>query len=237
VGYLAARLGIRFTHARDSNAAGKSLNFAVSGARTGRAEGFRIRPADSSCGSSGEVLMGRGMLTQVEDFVQHVHSGRLRFDADRTIFFLAGGLNDKTLPTSTSVVNLESQLRELYNTGGRYFLLALLPVKIPSFSEVGLRLNPAITQIPEHLRAELPGAHVTISHWGEYMDRVMERPGDFGITNTTDRCAGRVLYGEEATPCTTPDSYFYYHDGHPSTAVQRIVAQNLEREVNQLRRQ
>jgi len=39
------------------------------------------------------------------------------------------------------------------------------------------------------------------------------------------------LFGEDAKPCASPGTYFYYHSGHPSTAVQRIVASKLEPEV------
>jgi len=59
----------------------------------------------------------------------------------------------------------------------------------------------------------------------------MDNPAQYGITNWTDRCAGRALFGEDATPCASPDSYFFYHQGHPSTAVHRIVARELAREL------
>src|SRR5215831_8932046 len=45
--YLASRLGIPFTHAADTEASGKGLNFAVSGARTGASEGVKMRLATS----------------------------------------------------------------------------------------------------------------------------------------------------------------------------------------------
>ena len=31
-----------------------------------------------------------------------------------------------------------------------------------------------------------------VSHWGEYFDRVMKKPAEYGITNAADRCAGRI---------------------------------------------
>lgn len=231
--YLAASLGIPFTYAGDPQSKGKSLNFAVSGAQTGAALGMRARPANVACGSH-EAILGRGMRTQVLDFERQVKSGALRFDPRKTLFFLAGGLNDKTLPTATTIGNLEAEVRRLYGLGGRYFLIALLPTKIPAFSAVGLRLNPALEKIPAQLRSALPGAHVEVSHWGAYFDQVMDRPAEYGFVNTSDRCAGRALYGEDPTPCAAPNTYFYYHDGHPSTAVQRIVASRLKREVEAL---
>jgi phospholipase/lecithinase/hemolysin/predicted GH43/DUF377 family glycosyl hydrolase len=228
--YLAESLGIPFTHAGDPNALGKSLNFAVSGAQTGSGEGSPIK-AKSTGAQFKDALLGRGMRNQVLDFTKRVNSGAIRFNPDETLFFLAGGLNDGELPTATTIVNLEDEIRQLYDAGGRYFLVAVLPTKIPAFSAVGIRLNPALKGIPEDLRSALPGAHIGISNWGKYFDQVIEEPTRYGITNATDRCAGREVFGEDATPCTSPGTYFYYHAGHPSTAVHRIVARKLETEV------
>lgn len=171
------------------------------------------------------------MQTQVLDFARRVQSGRIKFESEKTLFFLSGGINDRDIPTKTSVANLESEIRTLYQSGGRYFLVAQIPTKIPGVRDVGIRLNPAIAKISGELLASLPGVHIEISHWGEYFDRVLEKPATHGIVNTTDRCAGRALFGEDSTPCSAPDTYFYYHDGHPSTAVQRIVSTDLKREV------
>ena len=228
--YLAASLGISFTFASDPEASGKSLNFALSGAQTGQAEGFRARPVSSTCGEK-EALLGLGMRNQVIDFTKRAKSGALRFNPDKTLFFFAGGLNDDTLPTTTTISNLEEEVREIYDVGGRYFLLALLPTKIPVFSAVASRLNPVIAKLPEHLESLLEGIHVAISRWGQYFDDVIEQPQRYGIRNVSDKCAGRELFGEDPKPCSSPETYFYFHEGHPSTAVQRIVAIQLEREA------
>jgi cholinesterase len=230
IAYLASSLGIPFTFAGDPHESGKSLNFAVSGARTGKSEGVKMRPAGADCGA-GEVLIRRGMQTQVADFSRRIASGALRFDPDTTLFFLAGGLNDGNMATETSVANLESEIRTLYEKGGRYFLVALLPRKIPEFAGVGSRLDPALARIPEHLRSTLPGIHIESSRWGAHFDQVMEDPARYAITNVSDRCAGRAMDGDDPTPCADPDAHFYFHPGHPSTAVHRIVAREMEREL------
>jgi cholinesterase len=230
--YLAQSFGIPFTYAGDENSAGKGLNFAVSAAQTGNGRGFQIREAGSDCARK-DPLFGRGMQMQVLDFASRVKTGSLHFDANKTLFFLAGGLNDRALPTATTVANLKDEVRQLYKLGGRYFLLALLPTKIPDFAVVGIRLNPALAKIPAEVESGLPGAHIRLSRWGEYFDQVLEKPGDFGITNTTDQCAGRAIFGEDPTPCAAPNHYFYFHGGHPSTTVQRIVAKDIEQEIAQ----
>jgi len=160
--YLAASLGIPFTYAGDPNASGKSLNFAVSGAQTGSNEGAPIRPKSTGTQFK-EASLGRGMRNQVLDFTQQVKSGAIRFNSDKTLFFVAGGLNDRELPTSTTIANLEDEIRQLYDAGGRYFLIALLPTKIPAFRDVGVLLNPALRGIPDDMRSALSGAHIGIS--------------------------------------------------------------------------
>ena len=219
--YVARDLGIPFTHAADQEAANKGLNFAVSGAQTGEGEGRRIK----------DSLLGRGMRNQALDFVARVQSGAVKFDPERTLFFIAGGLNDRRLETATTLANLSLIVRRLHAVGARHFLIGMLPVKIPSFAEVGLRLNPAIATLPEVLKAEFTDSDIRLSHWGQFMDAVLSEPARHGITNTEDACAGRALFDEDATPRGDPATYFYYHQGHPSTAVQRIVANDLRREV------
>ena len=171
------------------------------------------------------------MQTQVEDFTRRVKAGEIKFNAGQTLFFVAGGLNDSDLKTKETITNLESEIKELYDAGGRYFLVALLPRKIPDFTKVSTRLDPAIGRIPNELRSVLPEAHIKVSRWGDYFDQIILHPSRYGITNTKDKCAGRTLFGEDPTPCATPDQFFYYHDGHPSTAVHRIVGREMAEEV------
>ena len=218
--YLARALDIPFTHASDPERANLGLNFAVSGAQTGAGEGRKVKDA----------LLGRGMQNQVADFVARVEAGEIKFDGARTLFFLAGGLNDRRLPTETTIANLEAHIRALHAKGARHFFVALLPTKIPQFAAVGLRLNPALAQLPEKLKLE--GATIRVSRWGEYFDAVMENPGKHGITNTKDACAGRALFDQDATPKGDPETYFFYHEGHPSTAVHRVVGEGLVREAH-----
>jgi cholinesterase len=225
VAYLAERLGFKLLPSTAKNAAGKSLNFAVSGAGTGSGSGHKVK----------EALLGLGMHDQVENFARRVQSGAIQFRPGSTLFFIAGGLNDKRLPTETTLGNLKSEIRTLYRLGGRRFLIALLPTAIPSFSQVGLRLDPALAHIPSEMTAELPEASFGLSQWGPFFDEVMHNPAKFGIENTTDACAGRAIFDRDTTPCAKPESYFYYHSGHPSTAVHKIVGGKLYEEVLRLR--
>lgn len=217
--YAARELQIPFTQANDPARAAKGLNFAVSGAQTGLGSGRRFK----------DVLLGYGMRNQVQDFVALVRKGEVKFDPATTLFFIAGGLNDGRLPTGTTIANLTEEISELYGVGARVFCVALLPVKIPAFSGVARRLNPALAELPAGIH--LAGASVYLSHWGEFFDEVMDHAASYGITNTKDACAERGFKGEDATPKGDPKTYYYYHSAHPSTTVHRIVGQKLAGEI------
>jgi cholinesterase len=220
VAYFARRLGFELKPANQSGSPSDSLNFAVSGAQTGRGAGHKVKDA----------LLDRGMMDQVDDFVARVHARQVIFDSKTTLFFLAGGLNDRMLPAAESVANLEAEIHKLYEAGARRFRVAILPTAIPAFREVGLRLNPELRGIPAAIQAQLPDVHIALSHWGGYFDEVMNNPSQYGIENTTDPCAGRAIFNEGTTPCSKPSTYYYFHAGHPSTAVHKAVGDKLYEE-------
>lgn len=221
VAYLARRLGFELIPSTKADSPSESLNFAVSGAQTGRGAGRRIKDA----------LLGLGMMDQVDDFAARAQSRQVVFNPDATLFFVAGGLNDGRLPSAETVSNLESEIRKLYQAGGRRFRVALLPTAIPAFSQVGIRLNPELRRIPDDLRGQLPGAQVALSDWGPFFDEVMHNPSRYGIEDTKDKCAGRAIFNEDTTPCPNPSAYYYYHGGHPSTAVHKVVGDKLFEEL------
>lgn len=219
--YLAEHLGLRLLPATRREDAKSSLNYAVSGARTDHGLGRKMDGA----------LLGYGMRNQVEDFTAGVRNHTIEFPAGRTLFFLAGGLNDSRLPSEATVGNLEEEIRQLYAVGGRRFEVALLPMAIPGFHTVGERLNPELARIPEEMRKELPGIQITLSGWGLFLDEVLRHAVDYGLENTADACAGRAIFRQDATPCIAPSRYYFYHSEHPSTAVHQIVGGRLYEEL------
>ncbi|MFL6414475.1 MAG: SGNH/GDSL hydrolase family protein [Bryobacteraceae bacterium] len=223
VAYLAKRLGLVLARSNAPNSSDQSLDFAVSGAQTGRGPGRKVDTA----------LLGYGMQNQVDDFAARVSSGDIKFNSKTTLFFLAGGLNDGRLANQTTIKNLEEEMKRLYASGARNFALALLPTAIPGFSAVGQRLNPELAKIPDEMAPQLPDAHILLCLWGPFFDDVMNHAAKYGITNTKDACAGRQLFHQDATPCPTPETYFYYHAEHPSTAVHKVVGDKLYDELTQ----
>lgn len=219
VAYLGWLMGLPVVSSKAPNAGGKSLVFAVSGAGTGEGTGRQVKDA----------TLGYGMMNQVRDFAARVKSGEIAFDPQTTLFFLAGGLNDGRRETAFTLANLRQELQILRELGGRHFTMARLPTKIPQFSAVGLRLNPAYEQFVREEAAA--GLDLWLNGWGAAFDEVMEHPAAHGIVNTTAACAGRAIFDQDPTPVGDPATYFFYHEGHPSTAVHRIVGKKLFEEI------
>jgi hypothetical protein len=177
-----------------------------------------------------DALLGYGMMNQVGDFAARVKSGEIAFDPETTLFFLAGGLNDGRRETAMTLANLRQELQILRQLGGRHFTIALLPTKIPQFAAVGLRLNLAYEQFVDQ-EGSAARVDVWLNHWGAAFDEVMEHPAEYGIINTTSACAGRAIFDQDPSPVGDPATYFFYHEGHPSTAVHRVVGKKLFAEI------
>lgn len=223
--YAAQELGIPFTFATDPEAGSKGLNFAVSGAKTAESEGKHVK----------EAFLEYGMQNQVSDFVEGVRSGSISFDPNHTLFFLAGGLNDKNLETEETVGNMMRLVRRLHASGARNFFIALLPIEIASFHGVATRLNPAYKALAASLEKEFSDSTIRISDWGKFYDKVKVEAASYGITNTTDACAGRAIFDQNTTPVGDPHTYYFYHTNHPSTTVHRHVGKMLAEEFRSAR--
>ena len=223
VAYLAQQLHLPFTFYGDPNSKGKGLNFAISGAGSGAGAGRRY--------PTGEML-GIGMKNQVDQFVAFTKTNDIpTIDSDNTMFFFAGGLNDRGKPEGYTRTNIESQIDELYDIGARRFMVALLPTKIPQFATAGTQFNPDLSKIPDEEKAKHPGIRIAMSNWGGFMDEVMTNSAKYGINDTKSPCAGRNIHHEDTTPCANPDAHFFYHEGHPSMAVHKAVGNMLYQEA------
>jgi len=220
VAYLGWEMGLPIVPSKAPDAAGKSLVFAVSGAQTGEGAGRPVKDA----------LLGYGMVNQVRDFAARVKAGEIRFDPGTTLFFLAGGLNDGRRETAATLGNLRDELKTLRELGGRHFTIARLPTKIPQFAAVGQRLTPAYEQFVRE-EAAASGVDLWLNGWGAAFDDVMQNPSTYGIVDTTHACAGRAIFDQDPAPACDPATFFFYHDGHPSTAVHRIVGRKLFEEI------
>ena len=221
--YLAQRLGIPFTYYGDPGSTGKGLNFAVSAAQSGEGAGHRFPTG---------AFFSFGMKNQVENFVRYSQDGSIpKFDPERTMFFFAGGLNDGRRPEGFTRANIEEEIETLYQLGARRFMVANLPTKIPGFAATGVKINPELEKIPDEERAKHSDIRISTSHWGSFFDEVITNPAKYGLTDTTSPCAERAFRGEQVQVCSSPDTHFFYHESHPSTAAHRAVGDLLYQEA------
>jgi phospholipase/lecithinase/hemolysin len=217
IAYLAQRLAIPFTWYGAPDAKNKSLNFAVSAAKTGSNPGQREAP---------NALFALGMKNQVDEFAALLKSGQLHFDPAQTLFFLAGGLNDRGTPPGYTRLNEEAEIDTLYALGAHRFMVALLPTQIPAFASAGTAFNPEIARIPTEEQAKHPDIRIALSNWGLFFDQVITHPAAYGLTDTTTPCATLTLAPDQPH-CASPETHFYYFTAHPSTAAHRAVASLL----------
>ncbi len=222
VAVLAQRLGIPFTWYGAPDMKNHGINFAVSGARTGAGAGHRYPHGE---------LLGLGMTDQVQQFADLLHAGALAFDPAQTLFFLAGGLNDRATPDGYTRTNIEAEIDTLYALGARRFMVALLPVHIPQFDVPGTRLSPELAKVPAEERARHPDIRIANSNWGPFFDQVITHPAQYALTDTTSACAGRALKDQNPDPCLHPETHFFYHEGHPSAAAHKAVGELLYQEA------
>jgi len=222
VAYLAQRLAIPFTYYGDPNSKGKGLNFSVSGGKSGSGSGTRQGP---------HALFALGMTNQVDQFAALVKSGQVKFNPAQTMFFLAGGLNDRSSPDGYTRINEEAEIEALYALGARRFLVALLPTQIPAFATAGTTFNPELTLVPAEELAKHPDIRIANSNWGLFFDEVITHPAKYGITDTTTPCAPRLTLTPDPAACPSPATHFYYYPAHPSTAAHKAVGDMLYAEA------
>ena len=222
VAYLAQYLNIPFTFYGAPDSKGKSLNFAVSAAKTGSDPGIREAP---------NALFRLGMKNQVNEFAALLHAGEIKFDPAQAMFFLAGGLNNRGSAPGYTHTNLESEIDTLYALGARRFMVALLPTKIPQFATAGIAFNPELARIPAEELAKHPDIRIALSNWGPFFDEVIAHPSKYGLTDTTAPCAGLPSLITSSPHCSSPETHFFYFTSHPSTAVHRAVGDMLYHEA------
>jgi phospholipase/lecithinase/hemolysin len=211
----ALRLGLTLIPANGQRSPRQSLDFAVSGAKSGKSDGVLVQAKRFDVGG----------VTQVDDFVSRQKKGEIAFSPETTLFFVAVGLNDD-FAVSQSMAGMSEIVQKLHRAGAKHIRIALLPTAIPGMSDAGRRLNQAFKTLAGDLRDRLK-ADVSVSEWGLFYDRVFESPRTYGISDLRNACAGVEIFGEKMQPCKNPDQRYFYYSGHPSALVNRAVGAML----------
>lgn len=181
------------------------------------------------------------MDQQVDMYLDHL-SQPTTPTAEQNLFVLWGGANDfmRADPTNppdpaTSAQNIGNYIQQLYDAGGRHFLVGDLPSlgEVPATRDdpdarAGLNLmasmfNAALAQVLTELEAQpdinlvrLPAADIFDAAWA----------GEHSFANVTDPAVpglepGATTWGE---PVSNPDAYMFWDAVHPSAEMHQIIA-------------
>ena len=153
--------------------------------------------------------------------------------ASTALFVVWGGANDFLAPSPADagdpfktadrgVANLLAIVAGLQSIGAQHILVPGIPDigLTPTFVETGMgALGSSLTDyFNGRLQAGLPTG-VTYFDTAALVRDIHSRPAAYGLTNVTDACL--------TTACTTPDSYLFWDDFHPTARVHEIAAQQF----------
>ncbi|MCB2099515.1 MAG: SGNH/GDSL hydrolase family protein [Rhodobacterales bacterium] len=201
----------------------QGVNFAFGGAGSGS--------------DNGGLPILPGLQQQIGMFDTVTGSGALV--APDALFTLWIGANDYLLLGETNpanvINNIVNTISALYALGAQDFMVLNLPdlgalplVAGDPVAQAGLTAlsaahNAALAAALPALFGTLPGANLVTVDIDAIYDDIIGNPLANGFTNTTDPC---LDLGE--TPpvvCTTPESYLFWDDQHPTTATYNRIGQ------------
>lgn len=202
-------------------------DFAFAGASTGYFNAD-LTPAAGA-------LYFTGVLSQVAAFTAAPPPGAAGAGALYMVWagandFLHAAPADFAAVAANAIGNLDLAALSLYGVGARDFLIPLMadlgatpevaalgPAAAAGASLVSLAFNGGLKHSLEVLAASLPGSHFMVYDTFAQQHLVLDHPGDFGLTNTTDPCFTGVSL------CADPSKYFFWDGVHPTTDVAKLV--------------
>lgn len=142
-----------------------------------------------------------------------------------------GGTVNSSQITTTAPANITNNMQALYAAGARRFLISNVPDvgSTPLIQGYGTTSAATATSLSNAFNVALdsalnsfitanPNAFVYKADFFATMQKVKNSPSDYGIGNTTDACQiGGII-------CTSPDSYFYWDNFHPTKTIGSIVS-------------
>jgi phospholipase/lecithinase/hemolysin len=211
VEYLAQHLQLAPPVANTMSSAGR--DYAFGGARTE--------------GSGFVSLFINDIDEQVPDFINN--DGGPTGDE---LFVILGGANDfldGETNTAVPVNNLTGSITDLYNAGGRHFMVVNLPLLGQTPRYVGTanesvfdarstQFNTQLFASLDNLETSLPGVEFFRVDAAAMIDAAVTNPAAYGFTNVTSQA--KNLSGID------PDTYLFWDDVHPTTAGHSLLAEN-----------
>jgi phospholipase/lecithinase/hemolysin len=205
-----------------------------------------------------------GLQQQLEAFIAPLLATSQSANSD-ALYTIYAGANDyvlsplsllKFIPppetppnTDTTVNNISNAISSLYSVGARDFLIPNLPAlgQTPLATlftgtsdllnqltdEHNLKLELAIAE----LNQSLSGVNITLLDVNSVLDRMIQNPAQFGLTNVTGSWSNTVKYfcpdaflGKDGSveSCDVdvpdPDEYLFWDILHPTAAAHQVVA-------------
>jgi len=234
---LAARYGSPMVA---SSAGG--FNFAIGGAMTGVVPTDTVAQKIPSLPLQTEALLQRFGYQGNPQYLYIVDGSAFGNNIRRVLELVAA--NPALLaPTSTFTQDVVRQaatdvggvITRLYAAGARHVLLVNssnlgLHPAVPSTAKplaagLATAYNGALaTQVVPGLKASSPGLNVYYVDFGALSNEVVANPAAFGFTNVTAPCYP-FASAPSAPVCSTPATYMWWDELHPSAAMHSLAAQ------------
>ncbi len=209
--YLAADLGL--ANPEPSRLGGP--NYAWGAAQTG--DGITTIPDFSTL----------NIGSQIDEFVA---DGRTLRETDLVVLW--GGINDvfAQIPASVTGQNMSDHFQELYDLGGRRFLVSNVAV----FDVAAANATNTALSRSYQSASELPGIEIAMFDFHGFANEAFNDPGSFGFTadfldNACPECTRDAVIDPSFTVTPNgivdnPDLHFFWDGFHPTTAAHRILA-------------
>ncbi len=148
--------------------------------------------------------------------------------------------NDDPITPAQVAANVSTAVTNLYNAGGRSFLIPNLPpiglspdylndpIKGPKATTFANGYNAQLDLSLDALSGSLPGIHIIKLDINQIFLDVIANPAAYGLTNVTQR-AYTPFPGENppapyGSVVGNPDQYLYWDSAHGTTAVNLVIA-------------
>jgi phospholipase/lecithinase/hemolysin len=229
-------------------------NYAINGSTTGRVNFNSIRPGNPDLIKP--LFIDKGAAYQLNAFNTTKPSfnpstslflvwlfpndvlswlNSTQYDAGTVL----GGAPKQTNPEgliTNGVTNIATLINVLALGGATQFLVPNMPdlASTPLFrsypsdfraflSALTVAFNSNLDPVLQSLDANLPGVEITRFQTDDLFAKVIENPSSYGFENVTDACMNISL----STICSNPSGWLFWDDFHPTTAGQRLIAQNF----------
>ncbi|HEX5125428.1 MAG TPA: SGNH/GDSL hydrolase family protein [Rhodocyclaceae bacterium] len=94
-------------------------------------------------------------------------------------------------------------------------------------SAVTAQFNAGVALSIDAIAAANPDVHFYRFDTYAALDDVVNNPSAFGMANATTSCFSGTITSPFGTTCSTPDTYVFWDDIHPTTAMDKVLANEM----------